>query len=193
MFWNGKTATDGLSGSGKPARVGAGAAIVARHSVNPDRTGDIFQAVLADVVEGQVELAGGVLLHSRRNTDAARLRQGFEPGSDVDPVAKDVTLLHDDVALMDTNAEFNPFRGGGPGIAPGHRLLHLGRAAQSVHHAGEFDEQSVAGGLDQPAAMCGDLGVDQFAAVRLQPCQRAFLVGAHQPAVAGNIRRQDGR
>ena len=41
--------------------------------------------------------------------------------------------------------------------------------------------------------MCGDLGVDQFAAVRLQPCQRAFLVDAHQPTVAGNIRRQDGR
>jgi len=36
---------------------------------------------------------------------------------------------------MDTNAEFNPFRGGGPGIAPDHRLLHLDRGAQSVHHA----------------------------------------------------------
>jgi hypothetical protein len=109
------------------------------------------------------------------------------------PVTKDVALLHDDVALMDTDAELDPFGGEGPAIAPDHRLLHLGRAAQRVHHAGEFDEQPIAGRLDQPTTMCGDLGVDQFAAERLQPCQRAFLVGAHQPAIAGNVRRQDDR
>jgi hypothetical protein len=149
--------------------------------------------VLADVIEDEVELAGGVLLHSCRYTDAARHRQRFEPSSDIDPVTKNIALFHDDVALMDANAEFNPFRGGCPGIAPGHRLLHLGRAAQGVHHAGEFDEQSVAGGLDQPTAMCGDLGGDQFAAMRLQACQRAFLVDAHQPTVAGNIGRQNCR
>jgi hypothetical protein len=94
---------------------------------------------------------------------------------------------------MDANAEFDPFGGGCPGIAPDHLLLHLGRAAQGIYHAGEFNEQPVAGRLDQPTAMCGDLGVDQFAAERLQPCQRAFLAGAHQPAIASNVRRQDGR
>jgi hypothetical protein len=94
---------------------------------------------------------------------------------------------------MDTNAELDPFVRADPAVTPGHRLLHLARAAQGVHHAGEFDEQPVAGRLNQTAAMCGDLGVDQFAAVGLDPRRRAFLVSAHQPAIASNICRQDGR
>src|SRR5262249_1281203 len=43
------------------------------------------------------------------------------------------------------------------------------------------------------SAMGGDMGLDQLAEVALQPLQRAFLVAAHQPAVAGDIGRQDGR
>jgi hypothetical protein len=94
---------------------------------------------------------------------------------------------------MDTNAEVDAFRGRVSGVALDHRLLYLGRAAECVHHAGEFDEQPVPSGLEQPTAMCGDARIDQFAAERLQPCQRTFLVGAHEPAVPGNICRQDGQ
>ena len=39
--------------------------------------------------------------------------------------------------------------------------------------------------------MFGNLGVDQFLAVRLELAQRAFLVDAHQPAVAGNVARKN--
>jgi hypothetical protein len=35
--------------------------------------------------------------------------------------------------------------------------------------------------------MFGDLGVDQFLAMRLELAQRAFLIDAHQPAVTGNV------
>ena len=49
------------------------------------------------------------------------------------------------------------------GIALGHPALHLGGAAQRVDDAGELDQQAVAGGLDDAAAVLGDLRVDQLA------------------------------
>ena len=36
------------------------------------------------------------------------------------------------------------------------------------------------------------LGIDQLDTVGLEPGERAFLVSAHQTAVANNIGRQDG-
>ena len=56
--------------------------------------------------------------------------------------------------------------------------MHFGRAAQRVDHAGELDEQPVAGGFNDAAPVLGDLGVDQLTAMRLQPREGAFLVRA---------------
>jgi len=36
-----------------------------------------------------------------------------------------------------------------------------------------------------------DLGIDQFAPHRLEPFERAFLVGPHQPRIARDIGGQD--
>ena len=79
------------------------------------------------------------------------------------------------------------------GIALGHAALDFDRAAHGIDDAGELDQHAVAGGLDDTAGMLGDLGIDQFAAMRLQSRERAFLVVADQPAVAGDIGREDGR
>ena len=54
------------------------------------------------------------------------------------------------------------------GVALGHLALHLDRAAHRVDDAGELDQQAVAGGLDDAAAMLRDLGIEQFAPQRLQ-------------------------
>ena len=71
--------------------------------------------------------------------------------------------------------------------------LHLDRAAHRIDDAGELDQQAVAGGLDDAAAMLGDLGIDERLSTGLEPGERAFLVGTHQPAITGDIGRQDGR
>ena len=47
--------------------------------------------------------------------------------------------------------------------------------------------------LTMRPAMLGDLGVDQFAADRLQRRERALLVRPHQARVAGDIGGQNGR
>jgi hypothetical protein len=77
------------------------------HPVDPDGPCDVLEALLADVFEGEVEAARRILLYTRRDADAARLGQTFEPGCDVDAVAKDVAVFDDDVALVDTDAELD--------------------------------------------------------------------------------------
>ena len=60
-------------------------------------------------------------------------------------------------------------------------------AAHRLDGAGELGEQAVAGRLDDPAAMRGDGRIDELTSVRIQVAKRAFLVFAHQSAVAGNV------
>ena len=81
----------------------------------------------------------------------------FEPRRDIDPVAEDVAVLDDDVALVDADAELDAPLGRDVGVALGHLALHLGGAAHRVDHAGELDQQAVAGRLDDAAAVLGDL------------------------------------
>jgi hypothetical protein len=61
-----------------------------------------------------------------------------------------------------------------------------------IDRAGEIGDDAVAGGVEDPAAMPGDQPVDDRAG-RLQPSHRPRLVRAHQPAVAGDVGRENRR
>src|SRR5712671_7462031 len=78
------------------------------------------------------------------------------------------------------------------GIALGHLALHSDRATYRVDDARKLDQHAVARGLDDASAMLGDLGIDQFAPMRLQPSKGPFLIGTHEPAVTGDIRGENG-
>jgi hypothetical protein len=97
------------------------------------------EALLAEVAEGEVELADGVFLHPRRDADAARLGQRFEACRDIDAVAEDVAILGDYVALVYADAELDADVGCHRGVALAHRRLHFCRTAQRVNRAAEFD------------------------------------------------------
>ncbi len=107
-----------------------------------------MEALLAEIAEGEVELAGGVFLHPRRDADAARLGQRFEACRDIDAITKDVAILGDYVALMYADAERDADVGCRRGVALAHRRLHFCRTAQRVDRTAEFYEQTVAGRLD---------------------------------------------
>jgi len=66
-------------------------------------------------------------------------------------------------------------------------------ASDRVDDAGEFDQKSVAGGLDEAALVIRDLRIDQLGAQGLETRERAFLVGPDQTRVAGDIGGQDRR
>jgi len=77
------------------------------------------------------------------------------------------------------------------GVALDHAVLHLNRAAHGVDHAAELNETSVAGALYDTPVMHGDDRIDQIAAERPEPRQRAIFVRAGKPAVADHIGRED--
>src|SRR5215471_21228178 len=115
---------------------------------------------------GEVELPRGILLDPRRDADAAEHGQSFEPCGEVDPVAKNVAVFDDDVALMDAKAELDPLFGRHARVPLGHRPLYLDRATHCIDDADKLDQEAVAGGLDDVALVLGDLGIDQIAAQR---------------------------
>ena len=184
MFWNGSTAIDGLSGNGRAGRSSSTAVPTA---INPHPARNILQVLLADILEPAIEPARRRLLHDRRNQDAAGLRQRLQPRRHVDAVAVDIVSAHHHVADIDADAQ--PHRV--VRVQP-HLPLHVERAPHRLDRAGEFGEHAVAGVLHQPAAGARHRGVDHLAAQRLQPRQRAGLVGAHHARIADHVGGQDG-
>ncbi len=72
----------------------------------------------------------------------------------------------------------------------GGRLLDRERAVDGRDDAGELDQRAVAHELDQAPAVGRDAGIEDPAAVELQPLERAGLVGLHQAAVADDVGRK---
>ena len=68
-------------------------------------------------------------------------------------------------------------------------FLHLDRAAYSLDHAAELDEDAVAGALEAPIVQ-GDGRINQFATQRAEPRQCAILVHAGKSAVNRSRRRR---
>ena len=77
---------------------------VQHHFVNADRTADILDMLLAEILKTDRKAVGNLIAHRRGDADAARLRQRFKPRSDVNAVAEDVIVLDDDVAQIDADA-----------------------------------------------------------------------------------------
>ena len=78
-------------------------------------------------------------------------------------------------------------------IGFGHCLLKLDGGAQCIHGAGKLCQRAVAHQLDQPATMAREDRLEPLFAMRPQPGKRAVLIPAHQPRVAHDICRKDGR
>ena len=92
---------------------------------------------------------------------------------------------------MNADAELDAALGRQAGVALDHAVLHLDGATHRIDHASELDEAAVAGALHHAAVMGGDRGIDQIAAQRPEPRERAILIRARQSAIADDVGRQD--
>jgi hypothetical protein len=132
-----------------------------------------------------------VVTHGSRDADPAGLCERFQARRDIDAIAEDVVAISDDVAEVDADAKPDlPFVGR-LGLAVDHPALHLGSAAHRVDDARKFNQQAVAGGLDDAALVLLDLRIDQLPANRLQAFVRGFLVRAHQTRIPRHIGGED--
>ena len=119
MLAKGSTAIDGTRAgclaSAAARRPALGVRLSKTHAKDADRPADVLDALLAEILEVDVEPVADLIAHRRGDADAARLGQRLEPRRDVHAVAEDVVVLDDDVAEIDADAELD-------GCAPpGHR------------------------------------------------------------------------
>ena len=162
--------------------------------IDPDRLGDVLELGRAEIGDREIEPPLDLPIGVLGQTDRAGLGDAFQSRGDIDAVAHQVAVgLLDDVAEMDADAELDAALGRHAGVALDHAVLHFDRAAHRVDDAAELDEAAVAGALDDAPVMRGDGGIDQIAAQRPQPRQRAILVRAREPAVADDVGDQDRR
>ena len=150
-----------------------------------------FDRLLAHVLEGKAQLVAHRVAHALGDANAARLGQTLQPRGNVYPVAENVVAVVDDVAKIDADAELDTLGLRHAGVAVGHAALDFDSAAHRVDGASEFHQQSIAGGLDDLAAVLPDLWIDQRPPVRLQLGERALLVRAHKSAIACHVGGQD--
>ena len=161
--------------------------------IDPEGPRDVLELLLALIDEADIDPAFAILLDPRRHADTAGIRQSFETRGHVDAVAENVAILDDDVADIDADPELDPAVRRHIRVALGHAALDVDGAADGIDDGCEFGQQPVPRRLHQASAILGDPGIEQGRPVVPQSADRAFLVGAHQPAVAGHIGGQDGR
>src|SRR6516165_11694733 len=148
--------------------------------INPDGTSDIFDDLLAHILEWVGQLVADVIPHRPRDADPTGLGKGFQACCDVHTVAEDIVLLNDHVAEINADAEPNAPLVWHLRLAVAHPALDLSRAAYCVDHAREFRQQAVASVLHNTAPMLLDLRNNQLPEMRLEAFVRAFLVHTHQ-------------
>ena len=162
----------------------------AEHANGPD---DVLDLLLAAVGEGQRQLVAHLAAGDVRNAQASRLANRFQPRGDIHAVAEQVIAVDDDVADVDADPEHDAFVVRNAAIAFQHSVLNGDGAGDCIDHALKFDQQAVAGGLDDASAATGDGRIDDLPTHGLEGTQRANFIGAHQAAVADNVRGQNRR
>jgi hypothetical protein len=126
--------------------------------------GDVFEALFAQVLEVDLYLASCLAIDVAREADSAWLGLTLEARGDVDPVAVDIVALDYHVSQVDADAEFEPLVFVSCGLSLGHAALPGHRTGESIHHAGELDQQAVADELDHAAVMLSDEGLQDLLA-----------------------------
>jgi hypothetical protein len=114
--------------------------------------------MLAEIVERSFDLALDLIMDHRRDVHLPGVAQAFEASGHVHAVAVDVILIHDDVAEIDTDVQFDPVTLWHFLVAPGKATLDLGRALGRVHRTRELDQHAITSGLDDATVVIGDAG-----------------------------------
>ena len=161
------------------------------HRIGADRTGDILQALLAEVGKFRADLAIHLIVGRRRQTDAAGFSDALEPRRNIDAIAEDVVHANDDVADVDADAKQNPLVSRIADREPVDAALELHGGPHRIDRAGEFGEEAVPGILDDAAAVLDDHRQHRVYQQRSHARMGRFLVRMHQPRIAGDIGHQD--
>jgi hypothetical protein len=160
------------------------------YTIGPDRLGDILDPLLAKIGERNRQFVADMVAYHGRDANLGGFGQGFETGSDVHAVAKQVVAVNYNVADMHADAEAHLLAASAAGIIHHDRVLYRHSARDGINRAGEIGHYTVARGVENAAAMSRNQPVDDDP-TSLEPGMRAHFVLRHEPAVAGNVGCED--
>ena len=165
---------------------------IGNDGVGSNRPGDVFKLLVAKIDKVFLEFVAYLFISGAGKTNTIWVCDTLKTSGDIDAITHKITVtLLDNVAEMDADAKLDAALRWQAGVALDHAVLYLDGAAHGVNHAAELYETSVAGTLHHAPVMHGDGRIDQIAAERPKPCQRAILVGAGEQTVSDHIGRQD--
>ena len=112
-----------------------------------------FSDKAAQILERRLHSPGNGIADVARNQDAACWRFAFQPRRHVDAVAIEVVAVDDQVSQVQAHAEHERGVRWLVAVGLGHGLLELDGGAQRIDRAGELDQGTIAGQLDQPTSV----------------------------------------
>src|ERR1700721_3416622 len=77
------------------------------HRIGSDRKGDVFEVLLAQIVELNPDLASDLIVGKRRDGDAAWFCDALKPRRNVNAVSKNIMGFDDYVADVDAHTKSN--------------------------------------------------------------------------------------
>ena len=195
MFWNGSTAIDGLSGSGERG-LGRCRRLPdpGRDAIDADRPGDVLELLLAHVLEGQIELVAHLIAHTSSEMQippgSASLRAAPRYSRHRQRCRRSSMMMS---PTIDADAKLDALSAGTPALRSAMpRCISTAQRTASTTLANSTRMPSPVVLTMRPrcSAIFGSTSSRRRAFKR---SERAFLVGAHQTAVASDISREDGR
>ena len=124
------------------------------HPERADRPLDVLQRDVAQRLQFRLEPAlDGIVHRLTPRSRPAALR--FQPGRDVDAIAIKVVAVDDQVAKVQADAEHDGGVLGRSRLASAMACWNSMAALSGIDRTGELRQDTVAGQLDQPAAVAG--------------------------------------
>ena len=181
----------GIAGFGASAPIGLPVSRIPFDPEGADRPLDVLEREFTQRMELGLEPAFDRFADGARDDDATGRGLGFEAGRHVHAIAVEVFAFHDQIAEVQADPEHDArvFRLVAVGFS--HGLLECDSGAERIHGAWELGQRTIAGQLDQPAAVPGQCRLEPLLAVLPQARKRAALVPPHQAGVADDIGRND--
>jgi hypothetical protein len=176
----------------RQGRPGLREATIQPQAIYVYRPTNILELLLAGILEIYVQSIADLVIRGIRNADSTGLRYPLQPSRHIYTIAEQVLTLDHHIAEVDAYTELDPPLGREIGISAVHLALHIKGTPNRVHHGGKLDENAVACGFHNPAAMQRNGGINQLAPKLAQALERALFVNTGQPGIARHIGGQDG-
>jgi hypothetical protein len=136
---------------------------IRQHAENANGLGNVFDALLTQILVTQRKLRSDLTVNHVRNANAPRLGQALQSRGDIDTIAVNLLALDHHIAEVDADAELHPTVEGQLRILGLKLGLDCNGARNRLDHTGELGQYAVAGRVHESAMVSFDQGVSDLA------------------------------